>query len=308
MKKPNMLRVLVTTVSVAACALAARPAHGQDAPVKPASAASSATVPSEEHLKVENNLIWFRVPGKPWKNLVGPATVGKAVEALRELYPDSSFAIDPRVAELPLTDLVIRGNEPMTDLRALRTACGGGFDLGGDPSLQLLQHNSATEFNLSKKEDRNIECFNLTGYLGRIITPEDEKNPQTDEAKALDKDKRANQTQEAVAQLQSIIGDTIKDFDATIAEPRFRFYPQAQLLIVTGSQRGIEIAANVIRALPGQPTAWGYTVVGGDLRNNSRDRQLLEQMQADQSADANSTKPLLIGVVPPGVSPKKEQH
>jgi hypothetical protein len=274
MKKPTMLRVLVTTALMAAFALAPWPTFGQ----------STAIAPSDEHLKVENGDIWIRNPGQPYA-AVGPATVGNAVKALRKLYVNATFAVDPRVAELPLTDLVVRANEPITDLAALRTACGGRFNLGVEPnSLYTLQRNNSTDLDPSKKEDRNIECFNLTGYLGRIITPEDEKNQQTDEAKAQAKDKRAQQTREAVDQLKSIIADTIKDFDATIGEPHFQFYGQAQLLIVTGSHRAIEIAAKVIHALPGQPAFFGKSDESGNFRNNfSRDSQSLEQVQSGYS-------------------------
>jgi hypothetical protein len=237
----------------------------------------------EEHLKVESGSIFIRLPGHIWDR-VGEAKVGTAVKALRALYPDATFAVDPRVAELPLTDIVIRANELKTDLWALRTACGGGFDIGGDESLHLLQHNKSTEFNASKREDRNIECFNLTGYLGRIVPPEDSKQKeQTDEAKRRAKDERLQQTDVAMDQLQVIIKSTIADFDGTISPPHFQFYPQAQLLIVTGSQRAIEVAAKVIHALPGQEKAFfGNAYNSGGFH----DQQLIQQLQGNFSSDA----------------------
>jgi len=273
MKKPNMLRVFVTTASMAAFVLAPWPAHGQEASVEPPHAKEKAAGPLVEHLKVEHGAVFFRWPGKAWNNGDTPATVGTAVKALRALYPDDTFAVDPRVAELPLTDLVIRANEPDTDLWALRTACGGGFDLGGAPSLHLLQHNKYTEFNASKREVRNIECFNLTGYFGRIISPEDpKKQQQTDQAKDQAKDERQRHTDEAIDKLQDIIKNTIADFDPTIAPPHFQFYPQAQLLIVTRSQRAIEVAAKVIHALPGQQSPVGrvFGLNYGDPENQSQ--------------------------------------
>jgi hypothetical protein len=234
-------------------------------------AAQATTAPREEHLKVEQGAIFFRLPGKAWNNGISPANVGNAVKALRALYPDATFAVDPRVAELPLTDLVIRANELNTDLWALRTACGGGFDLGGDGSLHLLQHNKSTEFNASKSGDRKIECFNLTGYLERM--------------KKSEENKREPQTEKAIAELQSIIENTIKDFDDTIAAPHFRFHPQAQLLIVTGSQRAIEVAARVIHALPGQQSLFGYMFDHGEPSN----QQSWQEGQGNFGAGAGTT-------------------
>jgi hypothetical protein len=284
MKKLKMLRVLVTTVSMAAFVLVPWPAQGQAA----TAVAPAASAQREEHLKVESGTVAVRQPGQNWA-VVGPATVGIAVKGLRELYPDQTFAVDPRVSELPLTDLVIRAkdNEPSTDLWALRTACGGGFDLGGEGSMHLLQHNKSTEFNASKREDRNIECFNLTGYLGRIAPPEDVKQKeQTEEAKLKAKDERQAKTRMAIDELQEIIKSTIADFDKTIEPPHFQFYPQAQLLIVTGSRRAIEVAGKVIHALPGEEKAFfGYSYGHGD----SSDQPLFQELQGNFSPDAAGT-------------------
>jgi hypothetical protein len=252
MKKPDMPRVLMTTALTTAFALASWTAHGQAATINSRQAIGipdSENAPPEEHLKVENGFIWARQPGEAWVR-EGEATIGNAVKALRGIYPQITFAVDPRVATLPVTDLLIRANEAKTDLDALRTACGSRFDLGGGEmdvsgqpnSLYALVYNSATEANPAKREDRNIECFNLTGYLERIAKHEDNKKGEQPE-KPVD---------QAVDQLQQIIKSTIADFDSTINPPHFQFYAQAQLLIVTGSRRGIEVAGKVIRALPGQ--------------------------------------------------------
>jgi hypothetical protein len=299
MKKPNMLRVLVTTVSMAALLLTEQLAQGQDAALGLQPAKEKADGPIVEHLKVESGGIFFKLPGKEWAS-GGPATVGNAVKALRELYPLDTFAVDPHVAELPLTELVIRAKDLNTDLWALRTACGGGFDLGGLDSLHLLQHNKMTEFNASKREDRRIECFNLTGYLGRVVPPEDLKQKeQTDEAKLKAKDERQRRTDEVIDKLQDIIKSTIADFDGTINTPHFQFYPQAQLLIVTGSQQAIEIAAKVIHALPGEEKAfWGYSYGHGD----SSEQPFIQQMQGNFSSGAGQSSAYSILSAPAGTT------
>jgi hypothetical protein len=270
MKTPNMLRVLVTTVSIAAFVLAPCPAYSQTTQANPAApieklaaqgGAQSAATPPEEHLKVENGSVFVRrYAGQAWVS-DNDATVGGAAKALRDIYPDITFAVDPRVADVPVTDILIRSDQPGTDLEALRTACGGRFDLDTGPidvvsgrpsSLYRLVCNDLTEQSASKREDRNIECFNLTGYLEQTA-----------------KDQEAKQHSHfadgvTVAELQEIIKSTIADFDSAISPPHFQFYPQAQLLIVTGSHRAIEIAAKVIQALPGQPPLMGnMTDFGG---------------------------------------------
>jgi hypothetical protein len=317
MKKPNMIRVLVTTVSMAVFALAPWPANGQATTINPApSFGATTTAPHEEHLKVESGNIWIRQPGQDWVSTYGTPTVGHAVKALRTLYPDATFAVDPRVAELRFTDLIVRANDPKTDLQALCTACGGRFNLGGGPnSLYTLQYNSSTESTPTKKEDRDIECFNLTGYLERITKPQDVKQQQqTDQAKEQAQDLRQQQTHEAIDELQTIIGKTINDFDDTIAPPHFQFYPQAQLLIVTGSRRAIEVAAKVIHALPGQQGFFGNAAGGGDLfRNNfSPDSQVMWQ-QLDKigqrtSISTDGVTPVPVGILndPTAAKPRSE--
>jgi hypothetical protein len=267
MKKPNMIRVLVTTiVSMAAFALAPWSAHGQQAPVE---VVREANAPLVEHLKVEDGIVWSK-RGAAWINH-DSATVGNAVKALHDLYPNATFAVDPRVAVVPLTDVMIRADDPMTDLQALRTSCSGRFDLHyQQKGLFTLEYNNSTEESPSKSNDRAIECFNLTGYL--------------QEAKALDKAEAntngapfggagfgaaKSHTSESVARLQDIIQQSITAFDASIIQPHFQFYADAQMFIVIGSHRAIEVAAEVIHALPGQQSYQFVPPNAPSLKDNS---------------------------------------
>jgi len=282
MKKPYMHRVLLTTVLIVTFVLASRSAHDQAKPVNPAALLGAGAAPPEEHLKVENGSIWVRQPGESWVR-GGDATVGNAVKALRSVYPEITFAVDPRVAAVPVTDLLIRANQPNTDLEALRTACGGRFDLSGgliDPSgqpssLYQLVDNNLTEQNSSKKEDRNIECFNLTGYLERRFKANDVRPAQ-----------QAGEALRMVDQLKEIINQTISDFDGDIKMPQFQFYDSAQLLIVTGSNRAIAIAAKVIRALPGEEGLFGNLYDGGNF--HSLGRRLPDQPMGSQGMQPDS--------------------
>jgi hypothetical protein len=262
MKKPNMFRILVTTVSVAAFALCSWSARGQAAPTPAPQAV-------EEHFKVEDGRVWTK-RGTAWVN-VGSDNMGGAVKALREIYPSATFAIDPRVADVLVTDLIVRADDPMTDLEALQTSCGGRFSIAHDPNpnmsgavpgrdeLYKIEYNNSTESKPSKGEDRKIECFNLTHYLDREkALNKDETNSNKGQGGGLGAmmmGRNATHAEVAVARLQDIIQQTLADFDPTAANQlHFRFYSEAQLLIVIGPERAIDVAAKVIQALPGEPT------------------------------------------------------
>jgi hypothetical protein len=244
MKKHNMFGILVTTVSIATFAFADWPASGQDAKEI---AELDAT---KEHLMVERGKVWVRHQGEAWKNSL-PATVGNAVKKLCELYPDATFAVDPQVADVPVADLIVRSTNPEVDLEALSAACSGKFRLDSGPkSFYALEANSSTF-----KNDRNIECFNLTAYLSPMMARD---HAEQEKVKPLAAMFGGNtHTLEAVNRLQEIIQRTIADFDPTIAQPHFQFYADAQLLILIGPQRAIEVAAKVIQALPGQQALSG---------------------------------------------------
>jgi hypothetical protein len=247
MKQHNMFGVLVTTASLAAFALAARPACGQTAE----EIANLDTY--SEHLKVERDSIVTREQGKRWTNPL-PATVGNAVKRLRELYPDATFAVDPQVVAEPLTDLIVRSTDPAVDLSALRTACGGKFDVihNGTNSLYALEPNNNTfREDSSKREDRRVECFNLGGYLAHDIALDHIEEKQAHPGGFI------SHTGTALDKLQMIILGTLADLDPSQKQPHIQFYAEAQLLVVIGSQQAIDVAAKVIHALPGQPALAG---------------------------------------------------
>jgi hypothetical protein len=283
MKKLNMPRVILTTVLVSAFALGPLLAFGQ----KAVSESALAPAPIVEHLKIENGEIWTREPGQAMVNTHQASTLGNAIKALQKIYPDDTFAVDPRTMDVSLADVIIRANDAGTDLEALRTASGGKFDFnaklaqspatgGAASTLYTIRPNNTTDSN-SEAEERVVECFSLTGYIQHAISTTDPKDPSGRKA-APDK---------ALGELQEIITSTILDFDSSIKQPKFRFYSDAQLFIVTGSPRAIDIAAKVISALPGQQGASWDSNWGRNIRNS----RLPQQM----------------GVAPGGLQPKPDQ-
>jgi len=298
MKKPNMFRVLVTTTSLAVFALGSSPAIGQQTTVAApqGGAVAVATPELAEHLKVENGKVWVK-SGAAWVDR-GEDNMGWAVKALREIYPNATFAIDPRVADVLVTDVIVRSDDPMTDLEALRTSCGGRFSIVHEPNfasasgaaeqnpLYSIVANSATETKPSAGDDRQIECFNLTRYLEREkVLNKDETNSNKGTGGfpgAMFGGVAATHVEQAVARLQEIIQKSISDFDPSISRPHFQFYADAQMLIVIGPERAIDVAAKVIQALPGQETFTGNNFggrsVGADLTRENR--ILMQQMGA----------------------------
>jgi hypothetical protein len=305
MKKPNMFRVLVTTVSLAAFALGSSPSLGQQTPAAIPQGGAVATLASpslDEHLKVEGHAIFVKLPGQAWDRGSAPASMGHAVKVLRELYPNATFAIDPRVADVPVTDLIIRADDPMTDLEALRTSCGGRFSIVHEPNmasasgaaeqnpLYSIVYNNATEAKPSSGEDRQIECFNLTRYLEREkALNKDETNTNKGQPGGFGAGTHAA---EAIARLQEIIQKSIADFDPSIDQPHFQFYADAQMLIVVGPERAIDVAAKVIQALPGQDTLTGNFFGGGGY---SADRQHENRILMQQMNSASGTTTFPIG-------------
>jgi hypothetical protein len=308
MKKPNMFRILVTTASMTAFALASWPAHGQQTPAQAQKDGAQATAPLVEHLKVEKGSVWVKA-GAAWLQR-GQDNMAGAVKALREIYPNATFAIDPRVADVLVTDLIIRADDPMTDLEALRTSCGGRFSIVHEPNiasasgapeqnpLYSIVYNNATGIKPSTGEDRRIECFNLTPYLQRQkAIDKDEANKSKGPGGGPDADTRRAEAEHqraeaAIDRLQEIIQKSIADFDSSIGQPHFQFYADAQLLIVIGPERAIEVAAKVIHALPGQQTFTGNRFGGGDWNDALRNYQEVQAADAALKADLFQSAPV----------------
>ena len=212
-----------------------------------------------EHLKVERSGVFERLPNEDWKQ-VGPATVGSAIKALEDIYPQATIAMDPKLADVPLADLKVRASDPAGDLEALRAACGSQFELDASRrgmSLFTLTANGFFErAQAAAARTRQIQVCSLAGYLEQ--RPKDTKEDS------------------AVDQLQQVINETIGDLDGTIPQPKFRFHADAKLLVVIGTPQAIDVAAKVINALPGQQgfgfhyggmngaTTWGINRGGGN--------------------------------------------
>ena len=196
-----------------------------------------------------------------------PATVGNAVDILRELQPEVSFALAPGVAEIELINLKLFANSVNDALEGLAVASGNRFVFlppivmqTTDPATGLPMVGSASGLYRLQLADshrnRSVEAFNLSAYLEKY-TKEEERH-------------------EAVKVLEMTIYDTLEAFRQTSIDskdkPEFKFHPNANLLIVIGPLDTIEISHKIIGALVSPP---GMTFGGGRDNHSSQSNPLL---------------------------------
>src|SRR5262249_39936543 len=120
-----------------------------------------------------------------------PATMGRVLDAVRDLYPKANIVASPEVADMMLVDLKLRSTDIEETLEALRVATGDRFiwqrsgDQPGsiDPttgipvparpakesSLYMLMANAQA---LPAKARREVEVFNLSGYINKTYGTE----------------------------------------------------------------------------------------------------------------------------------------
>jgi len=172
-----------------------------------------------------------------------PATLGNVVAVLRQIYPEVNIVVEPGLNQIKIGDAVVHGMEPDLDLEAFSAASGGqfvceqhasSFAPGPFPGLLIVKTNQ-----MPPKPEIRIESFNLSGY---IATKTQSTNEQ-DRRKVID---------ESLDKLQNIIETILtKDLGETSA-PKFHYYADADLLIVTGTERAVEVTRKVISSLPGE--------------------------------------------------------
>jgi hypothetical protein len=192
------------------------------------------------------------------------------VNVLREHFPDANFVVSPEVMEVVVEELKLRDASLRDTLEALSVASGGRFvwekrlprptgygvpGAGGMPrvdpttGLPLPPTEPAVEVDeyglfVLRSPDappdirRTVMAFNLAGYL---------------QAKGKSDPKGAD---EAIDQVRQIIAQTLDALTAGRPTPRpsaeFKFHPGASLLVVIGPPEAIEVAHQVVNALPGQ--------------------------------------------------------
>jgi hypothetical protein len=252
MKRHFLLNALLLSAA-AATLLAASPARAQSGAV---------AVPEEnKDITIQNNVL------KLGTNQRVAATLDHAVDALRQLYPDANIVLEPGLGEIEIGDLVLHCNQGGPDLdlelEALSIASGRKFIV--EPHYGLSSQNMPGSFAGSAprkallvlkangpppdaKPEKKVAAFNLSAYfafkhLG--MTTNNAKNQE--------------EIKEQVERLRHMIADTMEalhpkseGFAGTLEALRSTvFYPDANLLVLVGSEDDLQAARVVIGALPG---------------------------------------------------------
>ncbi len=282
MKKNNMLGVWLTTITISALAASAAFSFGQQAPAAAAVPAGGAVAmemfaPRQGEWKVEDGLVIVTRPGKGMTQMGdGQANLGNAIKALTMLYPDASFALDPRLAKTKVGDLLNRVEDPLSELKALRVATGGAFDIEESGKLFALAPAPGGAGVGAASSPRMVVCFNLQGYLSYVTTAARHAphagmggitammgGITTNQTPAQREQLEQQQKDAAIDRLRAVINKTIQSVDSKLEQPEFQYFEDGQMLIATGPNQALQIASHVIRALPGmEKTA-----------NDSADRQ-----------------------------------
>jgi hypothetical protein len=185
------------------------------------------------------------------------ATLGNAVEVLRERYPDANIVLSPGLGALKISDLKLRAGRLADVLEALRIASGEKFIVQGhagppdiNPATGLPANPKKPEADLfilrgesSPSETvRTVEAFNIDPYL-KWFESKPHDNREEDASKSLEELKRM--IWDAIANL--------KGNDASQSDmPSFSFHAGANVLVVTGTRQAVDVAQKIIRALPGE--------------------------------------------------------
>ncbi len=268
MKKNNMLGVWLTTISISTVMASAATAFGQQAPAAALPHVSLNAVrlesfaPRQGEWKVENGLVLVMEPGKNWTPVGdGEANLANAIKALTMIYADASFALDPRLAKAKVGDLLDRVDDPLSELKALRVATSGAFDLETSGKLLTLEPTADGGGHAAWQNERTVECFNLQGYLYHILPELDEKHNRNTNAPGpanlLGGGAEAAAIDKAIGRLRDVIRQAIQSVDPSLGQPDFQYFAEGQMLIATGPHQSLIIAGKVIQALPGMDRVAG---------------------------------------------------
>jgi len=198
------------------------------------------------------------------------ASLGNAVDVLRERYPDANIVLSPGLAKLKVSDLKLRAGRLEDELEALRIASGEKFGVQAhvgpngpiDPATGLPTHGNKAASDLfilkgevsSHETTRTIEAFNIDPYLQWV----EHKSAKQEEDVPKSLEELNSMIRDAILQLNPN-GFIESDF------PSFSFHSGAHVLVVTGTQQAVEVARKIIRALPGEEVLQA-SFVGDRLR------------------------------------------
>jgi hypothetical protein len=190
------------------------------------------------------------------------ATLGNAVAVLRRAYPSANIVLEPGLEKILIGDVVVHGSEPDLDLEAFSVASGRQFfveshsspysspgnvptpympmppAVGGGGKHEVLLVVKKSQPPPAPKPEIKVEAFNLSSFIANKTSSMKEEERQ----KIIDL--QLDRLESTIARILHGIGET--------SLPEFYFYREADLLVVTGSDKAVEVARKIISSLPGQ--------------------------------------------------------
>ena len=305
MKKFHSLRPILTVVSLAATlACLPRSVVAENKPPGPSGNTPSAVAENNPPAPVGLGQSGFDLEvkdGQLVKSTKGrgsEATLGNAVDALRDRYTTVNIVVAPGLAKVKLSDLKLRAGQLADELEAIRVASGSKFEWVGpgsagpnlppgssaqavDPNTGQLTATASTESNTglfilreptpTPETARTLEAFNISGYLQWLNDKQDPKET---------KERRVQAVTARLEELEQMIQLGIAGLkpDGGFELPVFRFHPGANLLIIVGMRGSVEVGRIIVNALPGQAgQATGESNPSGPFANAGMSPELAKR-------------------------------
>lgn len=193
------------------------------------------------------------------------ATLENVIDVLRDRHPNANIIVAPDVPRITVGNLKLRASNLEQELEALRIASGERFQWSGppgpqvdllnlspDPAMPIQDHDQLLYVLRAAPEmgpgQLLVEAFSLGGYFASLAQSGDEKkNQMLIEEKIQELERMVNETVAIYRELDEEMHGRAASCKASV---HMRFHRGANLVILIGDPRSIEIAAKVIGALP----------------------------------------------------------
>jgi hypothetical protein len=176
-----------------------------------------------------------------------PATLGNAIDVLRQQHPELTFALSPGLSDVKLSELKLQANDVDQTLEALRLSCGNRFVFAAPSHMPDGNRDGMrTLYLLQGDEPRNrrrmVEAFNLGSWISEAGSQ--------------------HEKEVRVGRVEEIIFATIEKWKQMSLDsadrPEFLYHPEGNIMVVIGAPEAIEIAGKIIRAMnPGMAVNYG---------------------------------------------------
>lgn len=257
---PSLLTMIVFVGSLVMTAPGA-PSQGKAPALEPT--ATPGELPRGYNFQIAEGKLMIEGAGSGDKR---EATLGNVVDVLRDFYTSANIVLSPGLAKLKIADLKLRSICLANDLEAVRVASGNRFEWSGpcapvpepkaavDPATGLPVGGSEPNSGLFILEEprptpetgRMVQVFNLGPYLRQMQVTNHQANAESEI------DNQLKDVEEIIMEALAVLKQG--SVEGT-GQPSFRFHRGANLFIVIGTREAIEVASQVVNALPGQSDA-----------------------------------------------------